>query len=69
VGTVEQMKFAVRQTFVEIFGVDGRHHHISAAGNDLHGRLYLRPEISEHYKVHTVSLHVRDRLRESIAFV
>ena len=35
------MKFAVRQVFVEVFGVDGRNDLVSAAGNDLHWRLYV----------------------------
>jgi len=36
---VDQVKFAVRQSFVEILGVGRRERHVSAAGNDLHRRL------------------------------
>src|SRR5262249_32726185 len=66
---VEQMKFAERQAFVEIFGVNGWYHDVSAAGNDLHGRLYFWQGISQDFKLRRVSLHVANRLGESISIV
>jgi len=50
------MKLAVRQSFVEILGVDGRDDHVSAAGNDLHRRLYVRQDTSEYFKLRRVGL-------------
>src|SRR5687768_13966680 len=69
VAAVDQVKFAVRQSFVEILGIDGRDDQVSAASNDLHRCLYLRQDISEYFKLRRVGLHVTDRLSESIAFV
>jgi hypothetical protein len=59
----------VRQSFVEILGVDGWDDRVSAARKDLHGRLYVRQDISEYFKLRRVGLDVTDRLCESIAFV
>src|SRR5215471_8477302 len=62
------MKFAVRQSFVEILSIDRRNNRVSAAGNDLHRRLYARQNISEYFKLGRVRLNVAHRFRESIAF-
>ena len=54
---------------MEILGVDGWDDRVSAASNDLPGRLYVRQDISEYFKLRRVALDVTDRLCESIAFV
>ena len=40
------MNFAVRQPFVKILGIYRRDYRVSAAGNDLDGRMYLRQNVS-----------------------
>ena len=67
--SVDDVKFAVWQPSLEVLGVAERHNRVSAASDDLHGRLYLRQDISEDLKLSGVRLHIPNRFRESIAFV
>src|SRR5262249_13918524 len=68
VSGVEQVKFAVRQAFVEVLGVDRRDDRVSEAGDDLHGRLDLGQDITECFELDGIRLHVAHRFCESIAF-
>src|SRR5262245_8864513 len=63
------MKFAVRESFVEILCVDGRDDRVSGSGNDQPRRLDVRQDISEYFELRRVGLHITDRLCESIALV
>src|SRR5262249_3446162 len=48
---VDQVKLAVWQPLVEKLSIDGRDDHVSAAGNDLHGRLNLRQGVAQHLEL------------------
>src|SRR5262249_40826889 len=66
---IEQMKFAVLQPLMEIFGVDGRDDRVPATRDDLHGRQDVWENISKEFELRRVGLRVGNRFRESMAFV
>jgi hypothetical protein len=65
---VDQMKLAVRESFVEVRRVDRRDDPVPAAAYDLPRRLYPRQEIAE-LQFRWVGLNVADRFCEPLAFV
>src|SRR5262249_28027393 len=63
------MKFAVRQTFVKIFGINGRDGSVSSAVDNQYRRLYLRQNLTECFKLRWIGPHITHRFCESIALV
>src|SRR5262249_35111169 len=66
---IDQMKFTVRQPFVEICGINWRHGPVSATVDNLHWCLYLRQNFAQFFEFRRIGPHVTHRFCESIAFV